>query len=67
MKIFLYGNKFAPELTGIGKYTGAWRDEAFRVTQLPWQLSKVAHFVGRCPGPYAKVLLRSVAPMAVCL
>jgi VanZ family protein len=24
---------------------GAWRDEAFRVTQLPWQLSKVAHFV----------------------
>jgi len=24
---------------------GAWRDEAFRVTQLPWQMSKVAHFV----------------------
>ena len=24
---------------------GAWRDEAFRVTQMPWQLSKVAHFV----------------------
>ncbi len=24
---------------------GAWRDEAFRVTQLPWQLTKVAHFV----------------------
>jgi VanZ family protein len=24
---------------------GAWRDEAFRVTQLPWHLTKVAHFV----------------------
>ena len=24
---------------------GAWRDEAFRVTQLPWQLTEVAHFV----------------------
>ena len=24
---------------------GAWRDEAFRVTQLPWQLTKAAHFV----------------------
>lgn len=24
---------------------GAWRDEAFRVTHLPWQLTKVAHFV----------------------
>ena len=24
---------------------GAWRDEAFRVTQMPWQLSKMAHFV----------------------
>ena len=24
---------------------GAWRDEVFRVTQLPWQLTKVAHFV----------------------
>jgi VanZ family protein len=24
---------------------GAWRDEAFRVTQAPWQLTKVAHFV----------------------
>ncbi len=24
---------------------GAWRDEAFRVTQLPWQFTKVAHFV----------------------
>ena len=23
----------------------SWRDEAFRVTQMPWQLSKVAHFV----------------------
>jgi hypothetical protein len=45
MKILLFGNNFAPELTGIGKYTGAWRDEAFRVTQLPWQVSKVAHFV----------------------
>jgi colanic acid biosynthesis glycosyl transferase WcaI len=22
MKILLYGNNFAPELTGIGKYTG---------------------------------------------
>ncbi|MBP6719878.1 MAG: VanZ family protein [Rhodoferax sp.] len=24
---------------------GEWRDEAFRVTHLPWQLTKVAHFV----------------------
>ena len=24
---------------------GAWRDEVFRVTQLPWQMTKVAHFV----------------------
>ena len=24
---------------------GAWRDEVFRVTQLPWQITKVAHFV----------------------
>jgi VanZ family protein len=24
---------------------GAWRDEAFRVTHLPWQMTKVAHFV----------------------
>jgi len=24
---------------------GAWRDEAFRVSQLPWHLTKVAHFV----------------------
>lgn len=24
---------------------GVWRDEAFRITQLPWQLTKVAHFV----------------------
>jgi len=24
---------------------GAWRDETFRVTHLPWQLTKVAHFV----------------------
>jgi VanZ family protein len=24
---------------------GAWRDDAFRVTHLPWQLTKVAHFV----------------------
>jgi VanZ family protein len=24
---------------------GAWRDEAFRVSHLPWQLTKVAHFV----------------------
>lgn len=24
---------------------GAWRDEAFRITHLPWQLTKVAHFV----------------------
>jgi hypothetical protein len=24
---------------------GAWRDAAFRVTRLPWQLTKVAHFV----------------------
>jgi hypothetical protein len=32
---------------------GAWRDEAFRVTQLPWQWSKVAHFadgIARCLG-----------------
>ena len=24
---------------------GAWRDEALRVTQLPWRMTKVAHFV----------------------
>lgn len=24
---------------------GVWRDEAFRVAQLPWQMNKVAHFV----------------------
>ncbi len=24
---------------------GAWRDEAFRVSHLPWQMTKVAHFV----------------------
>ncbi len=24
---------------------GAWRDEAFRVSRMPWQLTKVAHFV----------------------
>jgi VanZ family protein len=24
---------------------GAWRDEAFRITQLPWQMTKVAHFL----------------------
>jgi VanZ family protein len=24
---------------------GAWRDETFRVIHLPWQLTKVAHFV----------------------
>ena len=24
---------------------GAWRDEAFRLTHLPWQMTKVAHFV----------------------
>ncbi len=24
---------------------GAWRDEVFRVTHLPWQMTKVAHFV----------------------
>jgi hypothetical protein len=32
---------------------GAWRDEAFRVTQLPWQWSKVAQFadgIARCLG-----------------
>lgn len=24
---------------------GAWRDEAFRVAHMPWQMNKVAHFV----------------------
>jgi hypothetical protein len=24
---------------------GAWRDMAFHVTHLPWQLAKVAHFI----------------------
>lgn len=34
------------ELLFVGtQMPGAWRDEAFRVSQLPWQMTKVAHFV----------------------
>jgi VanZ family protein len=38
---------------------GAWRDEAFRVSHLPWQMTKVAH----CVVFAAMTCLARVAPL----
>ncbi len=54
---------------------GAWRDEAFRVTHLPWQLTKVAHFVifaalacvARLPPLRASVLAVAFGALALAL
>jgi VanZ family protein len=52
---------------------GAWRDATFRVTHLPWQLTKVAHFVlfagmaSLARVPPLRWSLARVVPMALVL
>ena len=41
--LLLLGLLFAALLVGT-QIPGAWRDEAFRVAHLPWEMNKVAHF-----------------------